>query len=622
MINMDDLINRLNSDDRAVLHETIELLGDMRDKRAIKPIVSLLKGSDQGIKDAAVNALVNIGGQDAADAVIPLLYEEDNASLRNMAIEILERLGKDAEQSVIALLNEKDDDIVKFALDILGNIGNPALSPHLIPVLNHPNKNVRAAAVNTVSKLKVFSAAGCLIDMLKDNDEWVRFSVIEALGSLGSPDMVDRLLDAVKNYDMSKIAAIDALSHLAQAKDLKKIMSVISSLDITDIMAVDTAVRFVERFLTKMDDSHKDIFLKIFTDKLKNGDLFEKRDSLKGIGLLGKRQAIDALLKFAEDIDENDEETVPLLRHTIASVGSSSVIIKALRKEPANISILAEALGDIGDPSSADEIKSLIEKVDRETRAVLLKSLEKIETVSSFETISSALRDKDGHIRGLAAAMLGKLGDSRAIPLLYDALIDEPYKDVQEIISDAMSMYAGDEVKDLFVRLLSNEQTSIRIAAIKGLGRLNIESTKKHLMALINDLEPDIRIEAVKSLGSFEGGDVTDIVSRCLKDENKGVRLSALEVIRTRDGCDDLIIIALSDADMWVRFRAIEIIADKKIKGAEDIIIDILLNDGLPVKAACINALGHIGSKESEYVLKGFIDHIDPYISAAARDSL
>lgn len=622
MLNIDELVARLNSDDRAVLHETIELLGDMRNQRAVRPLIALLKGADQGIKDAAVNAVVNIGGENAADAVIPLLYEEDNASLRNMAIEILERLGSDAEKPVIALLHEDDADIVKFAIDVIGNIGNPVLSSHLIPLLEHPNPNVRAAAINTLAKLKAFGAANHLVNMLKDSDEWVRFSVLEALGSLGSPDMVDRLIDALRNDDISKIAALDALSSLADVKDLKKVMSVISGSDIASIMGVDTATRFAGRFLAFLDDAQKLSFLEIFIRTLKNGDIFEKREALRGMGIIGKKEAMNSLLEFACEMDKNDEETTTLLRHTMATIGDSSTILKAIKEEPANIAVLSSALGDIGDPSSVDEIKSLVDKVDRETKAVLLNSLEKIEASSSFETLTSAIRDKDGHIRSLAARMLGKSGDRRAIPILYDALLNEQYTDVQGTIAEAMSMYVGQEVRDLFVGLLSHESLQVRVEAVQGLGRLKTETAKEPLINIINDSEPAVRGAAIKALGCFEDNEITCLVSGFLKDEDKGVRLAALEVVSSRDNSDAFIISALNDADIWVRFRAIELIADKVLKGAEALIVDILLNDEVPVKAACINALARIGSKESEYVLKGFIDHADPYIGTLARNAL
>ncbi|MBI5328536.1 MAG: HEAT repeat domain-containing protein [Deltaproteobacteria bacterium] len=623
MENIKEVMSRLNSEDKALRHETVELLGESRSKDAIKPLAGLLKEEDPGLRDAAVNALINIGGSDVADAVIPFLYEGEDASMRNMAVEILERLGEGAKEAVIALFKEKDEDVLRFAVDIIGNIGSKDVYNELIPLLSHHNPNIRASAANTISKLKFFDAAQNLVDMLKDDDEWVRFSALEALGSLGTPDILDRLLDAVQQDDMSRIAALDAISNLAEPADCKKVMPVISSSEVALVISAETAAKLVERFDGLMHDAHKKVFLKIFTARLNEGDILEKRESLRGITLLkDKGAAADVLLQFAARIEVSDEETVSLLRHAMAAVCDSSVIVDALKKGYRNISVFAEALGDIGDQSSFEHLKSIIENVDREAKKALLGTLEKIEAASSFDTLANAMQDKDGHVRKVAARILGNMKDKMAVPLLFNALLNEPYKDVQEALGEALFCYSGDDVEGLLIKLLNNEKTSLKIIAVRGLGKLKTDNSRNALIQAVKRSEPDIRSEAVKSLGRFEADDITGIVSKFLKDESKTVRLSALEVMRTRDQECRFIIDAADDEDMWIRFRAIEILGEKNVKDAEGFIIDKLMNDELPVKAACIKTLGSIGSKNSLYVLKGFIDHSDPYLSAAARGAL
>lgn len=624
MIDIDVTIAQLNSADRIVRHEAVEALGCSKDKKAIAPLSAILKDRDPGIRDAAVNGLVNIGGKEAANAVIPMLYEEDDASIRNIAIEILERLDGDAKEAVITLLKEEDADILKFAIDIIAKIGRFEDAPCLTPILSHKNPNVRAAAVAALGKIKAFQAAHKLIDMLKDEDEWVRFSVLEALGSLGSYHIISILLNEVEVREdgVLRIAALDALSNLVFPKDYRKIISVIGRPDVSSVISAETAARFAQRFNGFMCDSHKKVFLDIFTGRLEKGDLHEKREALKGIRLINDERAIDALICFAAMVDETDEESKELLKHALVTIGNSAVIVEALEKDIGNKSVLAEALGEIGDPSTIDEIKSLLHRVDRETEKALLKSLEKISSASSFETLVDALHDKDGHVRGLAAKALGRLGDKMAAPILLEALVKEPYPDVQERIGEVLSGYKGDEMKDLFIKLLSHEKPAMRIIAVKSLGRLKGKGAKEILAGMLTDNEPMVRKEAVKSLGEFEGEDISDVVSGSFRDDNASIRLAALEVIGARNGGQSRLMELLKDENMWVRFRAVEILGERKANEAEDAIMNLLSRDELPIKIVSVKALGRLGSKKALPLLKDFVYHSDPYLSAAAKDAV
>ncbi|MBI5599080.1 MAG: HEAT repeat domain-containing protein, partial [Deltaproteobacteria bacterium] len=311
MTDIDAAIAMLSSVDTALRHEAIEAIGETGERRGIGPLVALLRDCDLGTRDAAVNTLISIGGAEVADAVLPLLYEEDDAALRNMAVEILERLGGFGVSAVIPLLSEKDEDVLKFAIDTIGRCVLSSAPPDvngaaasLTRLCGHPNPNIRASTAITLAKLRAFSSVQSLIEMLKDDDEWVRFSVLEALGSIGSPDIIDRLLSAVERDDMSRLAAIDALSNLVHEDDAKKVMPFIENRDISFAISTDTAVRFMERLGGSLEDRDKEVFLDILKARLGYGSIEEKRQALSGIRLLKYKGAIPALVAFAADLKE------------------------------------------------------------------------------------------------------------------------------------------------------------------------------------------------------------------------------------------------------------------------------------------------------------------------------
>jgi len=622
MMDLDTVITRLNSHDRDLRRETVEALGEDRDGRGIGILAGLLKDGDPGVRDAAVNSLMAIGGQEVAHAVIPFLYEADDAPLRNMAVEILKGLGGDAQDAIIPLLKERDMDVLKFAIDIIKVVGTAEAIPHLVPLLTHQNPNIRADAVVTLGKLKALQTIPNLIDMLKDDDEWVRFSLLEALGSLGIPDMVDRLLDAAKQDDIARIAALDALSNLVTPEDCKKVMSIISSPAVSSVLSVGTVVRLIERFDGAIDDSHKRVFLDILITRLNEGDRGEARESLKGIRLLKDRRAVDTLLEFARHIKGDDEETISLLKDALIGIGDSDAIVEALKVERRGISILAEVLGEIGDPSALLEIQSLFDKVDRDVRKVLLKGIERIGDPSSLDTLVMALQDRDGHVRGLAARVLREIGNEKAIPLLYDALLKESYSDVKEVIGESLSSYEGGVVKERFIALSCEKDPSLRVIGVRGLGGIDTEDSRQALIKALNDSSPMVRKEAIRSLGRFKGLDITSLLAGSLEDDERDVRMAVLDVLESIDGGEGLLISAMKDRDMWVRFRVVNILGEKKGGIPEDAIIALLINDEIPVKIACANLLGDRGSKGAIPILEGLKGHSDPYLRDAVKAAL
>ncbi len=621
-MDIDTIIAQLNSKDEGLRRESVRLLGERRDSRAVDILTDLIRDDDLAIRDAAVNALMDIGGEEAAGAVMPLLYDED-AAIRNMSIEILEGIGKEAVEKVSSLLNEDDEDVLKFAVDILGNIGNPDLAPLLTPLLGHKNPNVRSATAITLGKIKSSQAVKDIIPLLDDKDEWVRFSALEALGSLGTPDLVDRLLDVVKRDGISKIAALDALSNLAAPSDAKKVLSVVSSPEVSTVLPVETIVRFVEKYSCSIDESYSKAFLDTLVGRLSDMDLDERRNALRGIILLKDPSAIDGLMHFAVAVDEADEETSKLLREALVTVGTSGALIKRLKSNISSMSIFIDALGEMGDSSVVHDLKSLIDMVDRDTKKILLKSLEKIGKASSFDTISDALRDKDGHVRKIAAVSLGEIGERRAIPLLHEAILKEPFRDVQEAMADVLSDFKGEEVEEVFISLLGSEKPALRVIALHCLGRLQVERAREAVInSIYSDKDVKVREEAVRCLRNFTGEDTLKVLGDILNDREKDLRIAAIEVLDGRGDGDALLIGALGDSDIWVRFKVVNMLAERDTEGIEGRLIELLLGDEIPVKVAAARALGRVGTGKAVEALKRFEGHEDSYLSDAAIEAI
>ena len=621
MEDLELILNQIDSTDSLLKHEAVEKIAEYSDSKAIERLVQLLSDCSPLIKDEAVNSLAKIGGEETVKAVVPLLYSKE-VSLKNISLEILTRLGDVAVGELSARLDEPDDDVLKFIVDIIGLIGNHEPVRELIPLLKHANPNIRAAVAVAFDKMGANEALDALMEALADDDEWVRFSVLEALGSIGGARVTEKLLDVFRAIDVSRIAALDALSMLAEPEDCKKVMAVIASPGVSHVLTIETVVRFVDRFQEELTDIDKGIFLEILSSRLHEADVDDQREALRGLKLLAEKSAMDSLLLFSLNKDY-DEETRDALKRAIIACADTDKIVEALTGRSERVLVFVEALADIKDPSTVEVLASTLKKsTDTKVRVKALQALGNIATSETYDSLVEALQNDHGNTRKAAARGLSNLVDTRAVAPLLEALLKEPYDDVIEAIASSLSSLPGASVEETFISLLSSEREAMRVVGLNGLAGIPTEKSSKALSALLTDEEASVRSAAVSAIGAFDGEAAADLLSRALEDPEKEVRLAALDVFSSRSGGEKFIMKGLDDADMWVRFKAASSLAEKKYHAAEEKLIELLRDDEVPVQITAARALAGLSSVKAADTLRGFLDHSDSNLREAAAAAL
>lgn len=615
-----EAIEDLSSDDNIVRHDAVIRLGECGSDKAVELLVGLLMDDSPTIKDEAVNSLISIGGELVTKTVIPLFYNKE-VYVSNIAVEVLGRLGEVALPGVCAKLDEKDDDVLKFVIDVIGLIGSTEPVSQLLPLLKHDNPNIRSAVAVTLGKLKASDAIDNLVVLLNDEDEWVRFSTLEAIGMIGGANVADKLLDIFKAVDISRIAALDALSMLAEPEDTIKVMQVVSAPGVANVLGIETVVRFIEKFEGHLSDSDSAVFLHILLPRLSDGTVDEINDIFRGLGSLKDKSALDALLIFA-GTESYDEMTRSYLKDAIIALADINKITVAMSEYAKQALTFVEALAELKDPSTVESLIVLLEtNPDKKVKKIVIDALGNIGTSNTYDTLVDSLGDDESNVRKSAAIALGKLGDTRAVAPLLEFLLRAEYDDVKEVIGESLTILGGPEVESAYVSLLDNEDMTIRVVGLEGLGNLKTDGAKKCLIETLGDDDAKIRSECIRALGGFEGDDISTILTGALSDKEKDVRMGAIEVLGNR-GEEKLLLGALDDEDMWVRFKVANIFAEKQVPESEDKLVELLKNDEIPVQVACARALGALASGKAVETLKGLIDHKDNNLKNAAIEAL
>jgi HEAT repeat protein len=213
---LEELLRNLGSEDDVTRRYASEDLGELGDEAAIPALIRALEDPVIAVREAAADGLVAIGGLEVSRQVAHLM-SSDNTPLRNAGLEILEAMGSDAVEVLIQCCSSPSSDIRKFALDILGKIGEVSeihATGLLIVMLNDVNINVAGAAAEAIGRVGDSVALPALVSHL-DSESWLQCNVMHAIARIGG----EAAMEALGKVDVDRLSP-EALHYYHMAVDL------------------------------------------------------------------------------------------------------------------------------------------------------------------------------------------------------------------------------------------------------------------------------------------------------------------------------------------------------------------------------------------------------------------
>jgi HEAT repeat protein len=98
-----------------------EALGDLKDPRAIAPLVEALNDEVGDVRQRAYDSLIKLGGA-SVPALIPLLVSEED-ELRQSVTEIIRKVGKPAVEPLAVALDGAEDRLKTRIMKVLDRMG-------------------------------------------------------------------------------------------------------------------------------------------------------------------------------------------------------------------------------------------------------------------------------------------------------------------------------------------------------------------------------------------------------------------------------------------------------------------------------------------------------------------
>jgi len=185
---IEGLINALGlKDENIVRVKATEALGEMKEIRAIEPIIGELNSIF--LRKVAIKALVNIGGSSVEPLIAALRHDDKEIAKR--AAEVLGSIGDPrAIEPLITLLKDSDSEICRNAARALRKIRDPRSIELLGTVLNDKDGVARMMAVSVLGEISDSRIVEPLIIALHDPDSNVKKEAVNALGKIDNPGMV------------------------------------------------------------------------------------------------------------------------------------------------------------------------------------------------------------------------------------------------------------------------------------------------------------------------------------------------------------------------------------------------------------------------------------------------
>jgi HEAT repeat protein len=132
-------IQLLRSPDVQIRQFVAYLLGQVKDARAIEPLIDALQDEHVGVRGAAANALGTIGDVSAVPYLLPLM-KQPNPQLVVWAAFALTRLGHDHFTFLETALQSGEVDVRRSAILAMQQLGDPRAIGPLLRVCDDPSR--------------------------------------------------------------------------------------------------------------------------------------------------------------------------------------------------------------------------------------------------------------------------------------------------------------------------------------------------------------------------------------------------------------------------------------------------------------------------------------------------
>ncbi|GMT42914.1 MAG: hypothetical protein IEMM0002_1325 [bacterium] len=393
------------------------------------------------------------------------LLGDGREQIRTLAREIICSKGG---QSVLPVLLErlKQSDIVqrRGLADIIKRLGSQSDIDKIAPLLNEKERDLKKTAINILMGIGGSKAATHIIELIKSPDWWARRRAVEALSKLKVSESAQPLLDQLdKERDPKiKIEIIKTLGEVGDAQSAKRILP-----------------------------------------QLKDGDMIVRQMVIEAMGKTADASIVGEVIELMKDAEVNVRRAGAEILDKVKDPRAIEILLKALKDNDWWVrEIATDALADIKTGGINKKVIKLFKSEDENTRRSAVEYFNRSPDPMAFDSLIGVLRDKDWWVREKAVQTLGKIGDERAIEPILE-LVDDP--EVRWVVPCALGEIGGDKAVMHLHDFLEDPERSIRLTALKGIGKIKSKASLPLIKAMVKDTDVEVRDTALEIIKEMTG---------------------------------------------------------------------------------------------------------------------
>jgi len=311
-----------------------------------------------------------------------VLHEQGAALPLDKLLFVLPDLGRDGQIVVFRLVEKRAD---------------PSAVPSLLPLLSHPNHQVRQSTIKLLSRFADESVVNGLRATTLDPVANVRLEAVQALQRLRAAGAVPELTRALRDADFKvQGAAIDALCDIGDAKTVPLLLEVLTdpsdqarraAVEVLNVVATPEAIADLVRALGDQDwwvrvraaDALGALggekVVQAVVGLMDSSDEFLRRQAVEILNAVPTQAAALALIHALEDDDWwVRERAIDALGKT-RDPRAVEPLLALLAKHERTAPLCAKALAAIGDPRAVAQVIRLYETGPPELRAETLEAI-------------------------------------------------------------------------------------------------------------------------------------------------------------------------------------------------------------------------------------------------------
>ena len=625
------IIDLLQSNESEDIREGAYLAGKKAMQEAIPYLVNHIQNPDIGVQEAADRALRRIGGANVVMGVISLLRSED-APVRNIAMDILREVGSESIDALFQLLHDNDPDMRIFASDILGSSGSVSAVPPLCgALLRDPEVNVRYQAAVSLGSLGFQEAAASLNKALGD-EEWVQFSVVEALIKLRAESSIGALVKALdSSSDLVASIIIDALGEMG---NIKAVPLLVRRLQVTTgplrNKIVTSIIKILgEKSLSLLGAKERESLHDAMLIAIKDDDTEVQDFMVRGLAGVGGEKASAAIGKLAEQLDpDRDHERMVLMVESLAKIGFNEAVAAMICEG----SEMAQLIGvEVVARASSREglalLKTALWNKPRDLQRSIIIELAKFCGPEDQDFFLEVLdKISDGNVIKAALLFLGRKGEASEVSPVVTHFLHHDYDDVKEAALDACIALHDPLTIGMLLAMVEEEEPIRRLMAVYALGAIDVTAYSHIVFKALDDPCLDVRRVAIEALG--RKSPLPEQYQRAIMakfdDPESEIRLAVISVFSACQApvLQECLLRGLEDPDTWVRVRCIESIGRFGLESAVPRLTELLDGANELTVIKTIEALGAIGGEVAFRSLFALLDHENLEIQQAAEEAV